>query len=197
MEITYNWNQRFIHHTKNLGKFELCLEIGCFEGLTSNYICDNLLSHDGKLICVDPLSDDYLTENLSEKDVENNKTIYKYFNGQHARFTNNVGRHIENNKIELHQSTSFDAFPSLIEKYGNQIGLIYIDGDHRASAVYLDAVNSFALCKPGGYILFDDYNWGEQYNEESTNKGIDKFLDEYKDSITILIKSDQVLIQKK
>ena len=77
MKYTHNWNSEFKSNTNNLGKFNLCLEIGCFEGLTSNYICDRLLNHNGKLICVDPLTDNYLNTDLSEKDVENRDLFEK------------------------------------------------------------------------------------------------------------------------
>jgi len=54
---TQDWSHQFIMNTKGLGKFDLAMEIGCFEGRTSNYIVDNLLTENGKLICIDPLAD--------------------------------------------------------------------------------------------------------------------------------------------
>jgi hypothetical protein len=64
MTYTREWNHEFVKNTKsiNLNNQNLCLEIGSFEGLTSNYIVDNILSANGKLICVDPLTDNYLVE---------------------------------------------------------------------------------------------------------------------------------------
>ena len=158
MQYTHNWNQLFISNTSNIKNLDLCLEIGCFEGLTSNYICDNILSQNGKLICVDPLTENYLNNNLSESDIINNETIYKYFNNQYERFFNNTEHQINSNKLELIRTISIDAFPKLIELYEGQFDLIYIDGDHRADAVYIDAINSYTLCKIGGIIIFDDYN---------------------------------------
>ena len=55
-----NWSKQFIKNTKilDLRNLSLVLEIGCFEGLTSNYIVEKLLDKkNGKLVCVDPLSD--------------------------------------------------------------------------------------------------------------------------------------------
>ncbi len=82
---------------------------------------------------------------------------------------------------------SINAFDSL-KKY--KFDLIYIDGDHRPDSVYIDAINSFELCKSNGFILFDDYDWND------TGVGIDRFLNEYKDMYKLHIKIGQVLIQK-
>ena len=74
------------------------------------------------------------------------------------------------------------------------VGLIYIDGDHRASAVYLDAIKSFDLCSSGGIIVFDDYLWGE--GAEAPRIGIDKFLDEFDGQYEIISKDIQLAIKK-
>jgi len=195
MGYTYDWNQEFKQNTNGITGLKLCLEIGCFEGLTSNYIIDVLLSDDGKLICVDPLTDNYLNTELTDTDVSNNETIYKYFNNQYDRFKANTANNT--NKLELYKNISSDIFPELISKYEGQIDLIYIDGDHRATAVYIDAVNSFKLCKVGGVIIFDDYSWGKMYNEEATSIGVDKFLTEYENQYDLITKGYQVSVRKK
>ena len=102
MNYTHNWNQEFISSVKhiNLSNQKLCLEIGCFEGLTSNYISDNILSDDGKLICVDPLEDNYLVTDLTDFDINNNKNGWSYFSGQYGRFMSNTSKNTEN-KIEI------------------------------------------------------------------------------------------------
>jgi len=199
MTYTREWNQEFVKNTTNvkLKNQKLCLEIGSFEGLTSNYIVDNILSEYGKLICVDPLTDTYLVENLSEKDIEHNNTGWKYFNGQYGRFIENTKHNIQSNKIELYREISSEAFPKLKEKYKNEFDFIYIDGDHRDFAVYFDAVNCFELCKPNGYILFDDYLWEDFSNYRITKDGIDKFIQEYSDKLDIVISNYQLMIRKK
>ena len=188
---THNWNQEFIANSMSLNsKFDFCLEIGSFEGLTSNFIVDNILNTDGKLICIDPLTDFYLNDNLSDIDRKRNDNDFIFFKDQYSRFINNVKEHIEAGKIELIRDLSVKVFDSLIEKYENKFDFIYIDGDHRPEGVYIDAVNCFKLCKNGGYILFDDYLW------ENTGLGIDRFLNEYEGKYTIICKNYQVMIQK-
>jgi predicted O-methyltransferase YrrM len=188
--FTKNWNQEFIKNTKDISNLNLCLEIGSFEGLTSKYICENLLSERGKLICIDPLTDNYLNDNLSNDDKLNNGNEFSYFNGQYDRFMNNVGEYVENGKIELIRDLSSNSYKNLIKKFSSKFDLIYIDGDHRPDSVYLDGINCFELCKNNGYILFDDYLW------KDTGKGIDRFLEEKNGQYELLINDYQILIKK-
>ncbi len=73
------------------------------------------------------------------------------------------------NKINLVRARSQDVLPTLAN--GMIVGtcgsgpkhidpgewdLIVIDGDHNADPVYADAVESLKLCRPGGWMLFDD-----------------------------------------
>ena len=190
------WNLSFQIATKDLNNLDLCLEIGCFEGLTSKYIVEKLLTENGILICVDPLTDNYLNDNLNEKDVENNKTIYKYFESQYDRFVSNCNHELQNERIKLLRDLSSNVYPTLIEDLKGMFDLIYIDGDHRADAVYLDAINCFELCKNGGHILFDDYSWGGEYGTNAPSIGIDRFLSEYEGKYQIITKSYQVMIKK-
>lgn len=189
---TQNWNQQFIQNTKGLGKFDLAMEIGCFEGLTSNYIVDNLLTETGKLICIDPLADEY-TPSLPMQPV---------FKNQYDRFMSNMIEHISLEKAFIVRRNSQDCL-SLTKTYkdslmwtidnicGREYDFIYIDGDHAPDMVYIDAVNSFRYAKVGGIILFDDYNWNNTHNA-----GIDLFLEEYKGKYELMHKDYQVMIKK-
>lgn len=198
MNYTRNWNSEFILSTNGFKNLDLCIEIGCFEGLTSNYIVDNLLEKkNGHLICIDPLSNNYLNSNLTENDVKNNQTIYNYFNNQYERFIENVNNNIQSGKITLMRNNSENALEILLENgYSGKVDFIYIDGDHRASAVYNDGKLSFDLCKTNGFILFDDYTWGSQNDEQSTKNGIDKFLEDFLGKYEIIKKGYQILIKK-
>lgn len=186
---TKNWNHAFIRSVSGLSNFNLCLEVGCFEGLTTNYIIDNLLNKDGKIICVDPLTNIYLNNDLKETDIEINN-IDNFFEGQYERFMNNVREHIDSEKLILYRDMSFNVYEKLKELYLNSVDFIYIDGDHRPESVYLDGVNCLDLCKPNGYILFDDYNWRD------THKGIDRFLNEHGDKLMIMKLDYQLLVKK-
>jgi predicted O-methyltransferase YrrM len=195
-KFTHNWNQQFISNTRDIKNLDLCLEIGCFEGLTSNYIADHLLSDSGKLICVDPLKDVYIEGDLDNDDEESNKKEFSFFGGQFQRFIDNTEEKITEEKIILHRETSFSFYEKYSPEYLNKFDFIYIDGDHRPDPVYRDAVNCFSLCKGGGLILFDDYEWREQTPHKSTKIGIDKFLSEFSGKYDIIKQNYQILIQK-
>lgn len=184
IENRQRWNQSFIKNTKKLTKINFALEIGCFEGVTSKYICEYLLKGDGcRMIAVDPLQDVYLVENITDEANKMNEE-YTYFNGQYDRFLINT----QGLPVQLVRKTFAEAFSELQDF---RFDFIYVDGDHREDAVYFDAINSFALLQNGGHILFDDYEWG---NGE-TKRGIDRFLEEYKENITVISINEQVLVQ--
>lgn len=173
---TQDWSRAFIENTENLPLFNFALEIGCFEGRTTNYICDRMLMPDGRIICVDPLEDYYLKEG---SDLKTNQL----FIGQYERFIRNtIGK-----PVELIRKESKEAYP-LLKDY--LFDFIYIDGSHLAKDVCFDGHECFKLLKRGGYILFDDYTW------QDCGKGIDIFLQDCEKELKVLIKNEQVLIQK-
>jgi hypothetical protein len=199
MNYTHHWNSEFIKNVTqlNLSKsINLGIEIGCFEGLTSNYIVDNLLTPSGKLICIDPLMDSYLNNNLSHEHKTDNEIHWTYFKNQYERFISNTKSAINSNKLELYRHLSSEIFPKLLNAYSNKIDFIYVDGDHRAEYIYIDAINSFKLCKSGGIILFDDYGWKSSNPKENTKIGIDKFIYEYSNKCTVILKNYQLAVTK-
>jgi FkbM family methyltransferase len=176
-QYTQLWNNEFKLNTVGLPKASLALEIGSFEGLTTNYICDNLLKEGGRIICVDPMEDYYLKE--GSDDVTN-----QMFIGQYERFLNNT----KDQPVELQRMESKDVWP-LLKDY--RFDFVYVDGNHLEHAVYDDGSQAILLLKKGGYILFDDYEWREE-----TKRGIDKFLDTFAAMIEVVSKNYQVLVRK-
>lgn len=177
-DFTQDWNGEFKKNTIGI-KIETALEIGCFEGLTTNYICDNLLKEGGRVLCIDPLTDEYLP---GHKDNA-------MFIGQYERFMRNT----KGRPVELIRKKSRDAFNEIKDL---RFGLIYIDGDHTEQGVFEDAVQywNVLLDSPrgaGGYMLFDDYGQSTE-----TARGIDRFLSTQSGNYRLLIADYQVLIQR-
>lgn len=195
--ITKKWNSVFIQNTKNIGKFNLCLEIGCFEGASSSYIAANLLKENGKLICVDPLTDQFFNENLTEDAIEANSKR-KFFKNQYERFQDTCKEYLENGKItHIRELSTNSKCRKDLEKYGNNFDFIYVDGDHRKDTVYKDAVLAYDVCAKDGYILFDDYRWCTEYDStDCVYMAVDKFIEEYSSKVKIVFKNYQVMIQK-
>ena len=176
-EFTQDWNNEFKKNTKGL-KVDFALEIGAFEGLTTCYICDNMLNPGGRMIVIDPLPDNHNQLPFGEDN--------KIFEGQYERFVRNTkGYPVELIRKEsrlLYSNRSFNDY---------RFDFIYIDGDHREEAVFRDGQFAFKVCQPGGYILFDDYGWRAE-----TKRGIDEFLRLYDPHLQLVVKDYQVMIKK-
>lgn len=169
------WNGEFIINTAGLPKFDLCLEVGGFEGMTTKYICENMLNEGGRVNVVDPMMDVYVKGD----------TAHPYFRNQYQRFLRNT----RGLNVNLHRGNSEDMLPTL---NALRHDFIFIDGNHYGENPYIDGCWAMAITKVGGYILFDDYTWRNE-----TNVAIDKFLNEFAGSIEVITKEYQVLIQKK
>jgi FkbM family methyltransferase len=170
---TQLWNGEFIKNTQGLPKVHMALEIGCFEGLTTNYICDNLLLPEGRVICVDPLTDEYLP----------NHDDNQMFVGQFERFRQNT----KDSPVELFRLKSCNVYED-IKHY--RFGLIYIDGDHTFDGVYNDGVMALRVSLRNTFILFDDYEWRNE-----TAAGIDRFINEHQQNVHVIKKNYQVLVK--
>ena len=181
-EFTEYWNSEFIKNTKGM-KVNLALEIGAFEGLTTCHICDFLLNEGGRVVCVDPLADEYLVEELDEEAQKMNSD-FKQFKGQYDRFIRNT----KGKPVELKRMTSREALPDM---HALRFDFIYIDGDHREGAVYEDAELCWKVLAEGGHMLFDDYGWA------STKKGVNKFIKGRRPKLDIIINDYQLMIRKK
>lgn len=183
-DFSQYWNSEFINNTKGWDKVDLAIEIGSFDGLTSRYICQNLLNEGGRLVCVDPLQDEYLTENLSDEDIKANKE-YGFFKNQYYRFKKNT----QGLPVELHRKTSNEAIAELKDL---RVDLIYVDGDHRRAGVRHDGINYFECLKIGGKMLFDD---AAGYRQETTD-GINDFLEWAGKRVKVTDLGYQLLITK-
>ena len=187
-EFTQNWNSEFIKNTEFLkGKVNFALEVGCFEGLTTNYICDNLLLPEGRVICVDPLWDQYLEpEAMKSMGFDPGDETNTMFAGQYERFIRNT----KGKPVELVRDISRTVWKT--EKfYHYRFDFIYLDGDHREDEIFNDGMEAFRCCLKQGYILFDDYGWRAE-----TKAGIDKCLRKLTGLYELVLMDYQVMIKK-
>lgn len=112
------------------------LEIGCFEGRSTLWLCENILTGEGSCIdCVDlfrpdPLHGDY-----------------------RQRFRANTAAC--RGRIREHAGASFDVLRRVEGPYD----IVYIDGWHSAFGALADGVMAWPLLKVGGVMIFDDYLW--------------------------------------
>lgn len=110
------------------------LEIGCAAGLTSEWLCRNILTGEGAgLDCVDAWRNNALDE---------------------AAFDERIRRL----PIEKIKEQSIDALPRLRVE-GRRYDFVYVDGSHHGENVLFDLVLGWSMLTPGGVIVADDYHW--------------------------------------
>lgn len=129
------------------------LEIGSYEGRSAVWFATNILTGEGaSIVCVD-----HFVDAARECRFDKNTAPYrvKKVSGRSA--------------VVLHEMTT-SAICSAFDA-------IYVDGSHRAADVLLDAVLAWGLLKPGGTMILDDYEWGQDLPVDARpGLGIDALL---------------------
>ena len=162
------------------------LEIGCFEGMASCWLLDNILTHDSaRITCIDNFEGVW---EETKNDPNANRTVEQ-------RFDFNIAISGSAHKVTKLVGLSQEVMRSLPL---NSYDLIYIDGSHKASDVLEDAVLCWRLLKVGGWIVFDDYNFVFRDKPNwNTGLGIDAFMSVMQEQITVIYRGDrQVFIKK-
>ena len=182
MKFTQDW------FSQNIPNFQLCskklkarecfLEIGSFEGLSTTWILQNLLSYDGTLVCIDTFEggEEHASLDLS--------ALRKTFDANVAEAKGT------DQEIEVLAKTSWEALSELVY-LDFTFDFIYVDGNHQTPEVLLDACLAFKLLEPKGIMLFDDYAGGA-----GVGAAVDAFLEAYKGQYKVILKNYQLAIQK-
>lgn len=163
------------------------LEIGCFKGGTTVWLLENGLS---RVDVIDPFTGNPEHKLFKEAFPESPldlSTLKKEF----AENTRTYGK-----RVSINEGRSADVLPKLVV-CGASYDFIYVDGSHDSRDVILDAVIGFKLLKPGGVMVFDDYEWNF-YDEGYRNPGmaIDFLLGAFAGEMRVLERCYQVSIQK-
>jgi predicted O-methyltransferase YrrM len=104
------------------------LEIGCFEGRATVWLLENVLTHpSSRIVCVDSF------------DVHPEQEEF---------FDTNVAAVGGAGRVEKMKGLTVSVLPTLTRASD----WIYVDADHRAIAVLTDAVLSWPLLRPAGYL---------------------------------------------
>jgi len=115
------------------------LEVGSFCGLSTA-----ILTEDGaEVTCIDPF--------LGGEDLPERNT-YETFEAN----LRSLGRFEQTTVL---RKKSKDAFPYLDD---DRFRLVFIDGSHEYLNVLFDILEGYRVLKPGGWLVVDDFNWGER-----------------------------------
>ena len=170
------------------------LEIGSFEGKSTIWFLENILTNDKSTItCVDPWTSYTQDENSfdsynkidSEWNFEDNKNTFLY----------NIDLSGVSNKVIIEQGYSNEILPKFIVDK-KRYDIIFIDGNHTSPFVITDGIMSWYLLKKGGLMIFDDYLWGDCNSTLSPKLAVDSFVVCFKDYIEVVWSKFRLSIKK-
>ncbi len=160
-----------------------CLQIGAYTGDATKWLFDNILTHpNSSLTDVDTWQG---SDEPAHKELD--------WLGVEATYDEKVKEHLASGRLIKKKMNSFDFFHQPIHK---RFDFIYVDGDHKASSVLMDGINSLNVLSRGGILVFDDYTWSMQKGPAFDPKpAIDAIRLCYSDVLTTLEMEHQVWLQ--
>ncbi|MBU2259628.1 class I SAM-dependent methyltransferase [Patescibacteria group bacterium] len=171
------------------------LEIGSFEGRSTCWLLDNILTHPDSIItCIDTFSE--LKKEQLEKHGEfwGINPPYPHNINVEEIFDYNIQATGSPQKVNKLKGKSQRLLRNLPFEHFNGV---YIDGSHLAADVLSDAILAWPLLKEDGILLFDD--WGlDMYRDPKNNPrtAIESFMKVFEGSFEALHKGWQVIIRK-
>lgn len=184
------WNQLFPQYKKQTGKeIESILEIGCYEGRATVWLCENVLSKTN-IIEYDII--DTFGGSIEESGMKGTKNRLEEGNFIEENFRHNISffPNINFNIIKGYSQNVLPTFSS-----NKQYDFIYIDASHRADDTFVDAYYAHKMLKKGGIIIFDDYGWKDPHNMHPSNSpqlGIEFFNTMYDNQYQLVLRGYQV-----
>ena len=165
------------------GKPCMFLEIGSFEGMSTIWMLENILTEErSQIFCIDAWAE--------------------WTGDAFVRFVSNINKTGFRDKVRIVKGDSSEELRIFPNDY---FDFIYVDGNHDEKAVIKDAIGSFRVLKKGGIIAFDDYLLGIRYPNSygskamngTAKKAIDYFIETFKDELDVIHNDYQLWIRKK
>lgn len=170
------------------------LEIGCYEGRATVWLCENVLT--GKDCTYEVV--DTFEGTISETGMIHVKDrLEQGISRIEENFRHNTS-FFPDIKFKIHKGISQKMLPQLSEE--KRYDLIYIDASHRADDTLVDSYFAHKLLKPGGILIFDDFGWKDPKDMSPTNSpelGIKMFWELYQSEYSVLFQGYQVGFVKK
>jgi len=137
----------------------------------------------------------WVLENILTDRSARATAIDPFFGNGEEVFRRNLALTGSQDKATVIKGFSYNELPKLT---ANSFDIIYVDADHRAKNVYLDAALSWGLLKVGGTLIFDDYLLNLQFPINMQPKtSIDAFLAAFEDEVDVVHRSYQLVIRRK
>lgn len=183
-EFTNNWFANTAHNWDKFPKVKSVLEIGSYEGQSTTWIINNMLTDNGSIICVDTWEGGEEHNDIDFLEVE-------------RRFESNVKLAKRGDqKIYKIKGLSYSGLATCITGDQN-FDFIYIDGSHIARDVLTDACMAWPMLNRGGHMVFDDYAWGNSRDILHRPKiAIDCFVNIFAEELSLLAWGAQSVVKK-
>lgn len=184
-DFTNDWFKRTAVGWDNFPLADTVLEIGSYEGQSSVWIIENMLTKIGTLICVDTWEGGEDHQGIDFKAVED-------------RFEANIKKAKQGDqKIYKVKGKSVSGLATCITgQYA--FDFIYIDGSHIAKDVLTDACMAWPMLKKGGLMVFDDYMWGDTRDILHRPKlAIDAFVNIFAEELQLVGWGAQSIVRKR
>ncbi len=185
------WTELFVNNKKQIKDV---LEIGCYEGRATVWLCENVLNDNNIKYNYDII--DTFGGSLNESGMENAKEQLEKENFIENNFLHNIS-FFDRINFQIHKGYSQLILPTLPQK--EKYDLIYIDASHKADDTFVDAYYAHKMLKVGGILIFDDYGWIDPTNTHISNSpglGIEVFGTMYDNQYNVILKGYQVGFQK-
>jgi predicted O-methyltransferase YrrM len=165
------------------------LQLGVFTGDASLWLLENVLTNKNSSLTDVDTWEGSQEAAYTKIDVE----------GTFSEYLGKISHHRE--RIEIFRCSTLDFLRTQysLQADNSQYDFVYIDADHTTVGVLVDAVLSWPLLKAGGLLAFDDYTWHHETRNPilEPKKGVDLFLEHYRNEYELLVINWQVWIQKK
>lgn len=166
----------------------LFLEIGCFEGRATLWLCQNILTHpSSKIAVIDTFKG---SMEHKKEDVKNLLTDFK------ENLRDYISSDPKKSKVIIYQETSAKA----LREFGveNQFDFVYIDSSLVAKDVLEDTILAWRLLKKGGMMVLNNYGWRVYKNPLlRADPAINAFMRIFEGRYKIVHVGYQVIITKK
>ena len=163
------------------------LEIGSFEGRSTVWTIEHLMRDLDRIVCID-------TWEGGEEHVHGEMA------NAEANFRHNidlVGQAFPKRYVDVVKGLSVNALAAELDGGRNSYAFVYVDGSHIARDVLTDACMAWPLLRVGGFMVFDDYLWGDISRPNHTPKpAIDAFVNLFIEQLQIVNMGYQFIVRK-
>lgn len=182
------WEEVFKSHYKN--PIKSVLEVGCYEGRATVWLCENVLSEGVAYDIVDTFGGSVSESGMvgTASRLEGDKSFIQ------TNFEHNISFFQDRVRFNIHKGYSQHELPKLVEA-DRKYDLIYIDASHQSDDTFVDGYFANKMLKKGGLIIFDDFGWKDPkkpHDNCSPEVGIRLFFSLYSDQYQGLFSGYQV-----